>query len=132
MLKREILEKTLGKGAADKEDEVYLDAGPQLTFTRRQLTDVVGATNWNSLRKLNTLLHDLDIKSPAQLNSRHPGDLLSIPGVGETCIKMAMCILDYYKYSVTKWWGWEQEGKVVRFSAFKARLIAKAKKRKAS
>lgn len=129
MIKREVIAKTLSKGFAEALDTVVIDAGGELSFTRRQMIEDLDCGNFNAAARLSKVLRRLGIHTVAKLYRTDPQSLLRARGVGEATVYVAMCILDARKYDVYKWWGWKQDN-VVKFAAYRAQAKSKAKKYK--
>lgn len=108
MMKREVIHATLGKGFADKIDEVIINYG-DLIYTRREMIDFIGNANFNAAMRLNKLLKKLKIKTLGQLAKISPYDLYKVKGCGDTTVYVAMCILDTHKYNVMEWWQWKDD-----------------------
>lgn len=130
MVSNTTVEKILGKTFADYLDEVVIDAGEKLLYTRRLMIDELGCGNLVAAARLNKVLKRLDIKTPRELYSLDPESLVRCKGVGHATVYVAMCILDANDYSVEKWWGWNETS--VKFSTFRHQLIRKARKHKAA
>lgn len=128
MITRTKVEKIIGKGFADKLDEVLIDAGNKLYYTRRQMVEELGCANFVAAAKLNKILKRLKIESPAQLNNMDPYSLARVKGIGESCLFVALCILEAANYDVEKWWGWNDNE--VKFSSFKSHATSRAGRRK--
>jgi hypothetical protein len=118
MLTRDIVETTIGKTFADKLDEVILDIGPKLLFTRRSMIEELGCANFTATTILQKVLRKLNITTTAQLFRTDPFSIARVKGVGETTMFVAMCILDAAQYNVQEWWGWKETNKL-KFSSFK-------------
>lgn len=129
MLKRSTVEKTIGKSFADKLDEVVLDAGPNLSFSRRQMVDELGCANFIAAVRLAKVLRRLDIRTALQLSRTDPFSLARARGIGETALFVAMCILEAHGFNVEKWWGWKATN-VVKFSTFKSNAMSRARRHK--
>ena len=129
MLKRDVVEKTIGKTFADKLDELIIDVSHELTFTRREMVEDLRCANFLAANRLNKVLKKLSISTPAQLNRTDPFSLLRVKQVGEATVFVAMCILDANGYSVEKWWGWKDTN-VLKFSAYKHQAARRSSKRK--
>lgn len=128
MLTREVIQSTIGKGFAEKLEEVVIDSG-SLIITRRGMVEELGCANFLAAARLNKVLRRLGISTPAQLYKTDPFSLVRSRGIGEACIFVAMCILDANDYSVATWWGWKKTN-TVKFSAFKHNAINRARKSK--
>lgn len=120
MIKREVIHATLGKGFADRLDEVIISAG-EIVYTRREMIDFIGNANFNAAARLNKLLKRLKIKTLGQLAKISPYDLYKVKGCGDTTVYVAMCILDTHKYNVMDWWLWKDDDQ-------KKKAIARAKR----
>lgn len=129
MLNRETVESIIGKGFADKLDEVVLEVSPQLTFTRRQMVEDLGCANFVAAAILQKALRKLSIATPAQLFKTDPFSLVRTKGIGEAAMFVAMCILDTAQYNVKDWWGWKETNDL-KFSSFKHNATRRASKRK--
>lgn len=128
MLNREKIEGTIGKGFADKMDELVMDASEELSFTRREMIEDIGCANFIAAATLSKVLKRLNITTVKQLWATDPFSLVRSKRIGEAAMYVAMCILDTRKYSVVKWWGWK--GNDVKFSTFKHNATRKASRRK--
>lgn len=126
MLTRAQVEKTIGKGFADKLDEYIM---PNLAITRRAMVENLGCANFIAAARLDKALKRLGVDSPAKLFKTNPFDLARLRGIGEGAIFVAMCFLDATQYNVEEWWGWKETNKV-KFSSFKHHAIRKARKSK--
>lgn len=129
MLNRDIVEATISKGFADKLDEIVLDISPSLSFTRRQMVEVLGCANFVAATVLQKALKKLNITTPAQLFKTDPFSLVRVKGVGEATIFVAMCILDAAEYNVQEWWGWKKTNDL-KFSSFKYNATRRGAKSK--
>jgi len=127
MLKRKAIEKCIGKTFADKLDSGGIFVSENLAYTRREMVEILGCANFGAASRLEKILKRLKIDTPDKLWQSNPIDLLRAKGLGETCIFVAMCILDAHGYSVEEWWGWG--GNVVKFSTFKHHAARRASKR---
>jgi hypothetical protein len=125
---RKVVEKTIGKTFADKLDSVVINVSQELSFTRREMVEVLGCANFAAATRLEKVLKRLKIFTAAQLHRTNPFDIVRVRTIGETSIYVAMCILDAAKYDVEKWWGWKDTNDV-KFSSFKHNAIRRAKKR---
>ena len=123
------VEKTIGKTFADKLDEVVIHVSQDLSFTRRELVDELGCANFAAAARLGKLLSRLHIHTAAQLNRTDPFSLLRARGIGQTCMFVAMCILDYKQYNVIDWWEFKRDN-VVKFSSYRASAYRRAARRK--
>jgi hypothetical protein len=128
MLNRETIESTISKTFADKLDEAIIHVSQDISFSRRDMVEELGCANFIAATNLNKVLRRLGIVSPSQLYRTDPYSLVRAKGIGEAAMFVAMCILDYHKYDVVKWWGWK--GNDVKFSTFKHNAIRRASKRK--
>jgi hypothetical protein len=130
MLDRKVVEKTIGKTFADRLDESILNVSRDLSFTRREMVELLGCANFVAAARLEKVLKRLKIHTPAQLHKTDPFSLLRSRGIGETSMFVAMCILEANEFDVEKWWGWKQGDNVVKFSTFKHHAAARARKHK--
>lgn len=128
MLTKEVITSTIGKGFAEKLEEVVIDSG-NLIITRRAMVEELGCANFLAAARLNKVLRKLGIHSAAQLYKTDPFSIVRSRGIGEACIFVAMCILDSADYDVATWWGWKKTN-TVKFSAFKHGAIKRARKSK--
>lgn len=128
MLKREKIEKIIGKGFADSIDAPIFQVH-DWRYTRRQMVEVLGCANFIAAARLCKVLKRLKIESAAQLNRLDPYSLARTKGIGASSIFVAMCILDAAGYDVMKWWDYKQDN-VVKFSTFKHKAMVRASKRK--
>ena|SRR5262245_40380891 len=129
MLTRDIVNATIGKTFADKLDEIVFAVSDKLTFSRRDMIEVLKCGNFNAATRLEKALKKLDIQSAAQLYKLDPYSLVRVKSIGETSLFVAMCILDSAGYDVVKWWGWNDTN-TVKFASFKRDAIKRARKRK--
>lgn len=127
MLKRTIIVKCIGKTFADSLDHFAINVSSNLSYTKREMIELVGCANYNAAARLEKVLKRLKVKSPEDIWKLNPIDLLRIKGIGETSMYVAMCILDINGYSVEEWWGWN--GNVIKFSTFKHHAARRALKR---
>jgi hypothetical protein len=127
MIARTQVENIIGKGFADKLEELVIDSG-KLVFTKREMVETLGCANFIAAAKLNKILRRLNISTPAQLFKTDPFSLARVKGIGESCLFVALCILDASQYNIEEWWGWNDND--VKFSSFKAHAITRSKKRK--
>jgi hypothetical protein len=126
MLKREVVDKTIGKTFADKLDEkLTIIFGVEIS--KRIMVEEMGCANFQAAVRLGKALKKLDIHTPAQLHKTSPFDLARLRTVGEATIYVAMCILDSHEYDVEKWWGWKDTNDL-KFSSFKHSAMRRAKK----
>ncbi len=126
MLKRETIDKTIGKGFADKLDESLVTFfGTEIS--KRILVEEIGCANFQAAVRLGKALKKLDIQTPAQLHKTSPWDLARLRTVGEATMYVAMCILEAHDYDVEKWWGWKGTNDI-KFSSFKHNAMRRAKK----
>jgi hypothetical protein len=128
MIKRETVEKVIGKSFADKVDGEVFKVTIEWFYTRREMVEQLGCANFIAAAKLSKVLKRLKISTPKALWDMNPIDLARAKGVGEASIFVAMCILEANKFDVEKWWGWNDN--VVKFSTFKSHAIARARKHK--
>lgn len=128
MINQSIVIGTLGKTFADYLDELIIDLGPKLQYSRRDMVENLGCANFIAAVKLTKVLKKLQVQSPAELHRISPMDLARMKGIGMTCLFVAMCILDTHSYDVPKWWGWKGQNDV-RFSTLKHRSVRRAKRR---
>lgn len=129
MLTKETVANTIGKNFADKLDETILFVSRDISYTRRQMIDDLGCANFQAAYRLQRVLKRLEIYTPAKLFRTDPMSLARAKGIGEAAIFVAMCILDFEKYDVAEWWGWNKTN-TVKFSTLKSKAIKKASKRK--
>lgn len=127
MLARTKVETIIGKGFADKLDELIVESG-KLVYTRRQMVEQLGCANFVAAAKLSKILRRLGISTPAQLNNMDPLSLARVRGIGESCLFVALCILEANEYDVEDWWQYKDNN--VKFSSFKAHAITHARRRK--
>lgn len=127
MLARTKVETIIGKGFADKLDELIIESG-KLVYTRRQMVEQLGCANFIAAAKLSKILRRLSITTPAQLNNMDPFSLARVKGIGESCLFVALCILEANEYDVEEWWQYKDNS--VKFSSFKSHAIASSRKRK--
>lgn len=131
MLKYTQIDNTLGKTFADGLEEVVINSGKELVFTKRQMIEEIGCANFQAATRINKAFRRLDISTIKKLSDTDPSSLLRIKGIGQTSIYVAMCILDAHHISVEKWWGWNQEkDNILKFSAYRNKLTRKARKHK--
>lgn len=128
MLKRQTIEKTLGKTVADNLDEIIINAG-EMVYSKRQMVEQLDCGNFMAARRLSKVLRRLSITTPAHLFNIDPGSLLRAKTVGEMTVFVAMCILDAHRFSVSDWWGWDND-RGLHFGALKARAVRRSRKRK--
>jgi len=128
MLTRETVESTIGKGFADKLDEVIIEISEDFKFTRREMVEELGCANFVAAYRLQRVLKRLKITSPHELYKLDPFSLVRSKGIGEAAMFVAMCILDAGQYDVAKWWGWKNTN-TLKFSSFKAKAVRRASKR---
>lgn len=129
MIERKQVEQVIGKGFADKLDAPIFNMSNGWQYTRRQMVEDLGCANFIAAAKLSKVLGRLKIHSPAQLFRLDPASLARTSGIGESCLFVAMCILDAAQYNVMEWWEYKRDN-VVKFSTFKQQVIKKARKRK--
>jgi len=129
MIGRETVEKTIGKGFADKLDEFIFEVSQDLSYSRREMVDELGCANFIAAARLAKVLRKLKIYTPGQLHRLDPFSLARSKGIGESALFVAMCILEAKGYDVEKWWGWKGTN-VVKFSTFKSHAMAKARRHK--
>src|SRR3970040_2435368 len=127
MIARTKVENIIGKGFADKLDEVVIESG-KLIYTRREMVERLGCANFIAAAKLSKILRRLGIATPAQLNNMDPFSLARVKGIGESCLFVALCILEEAEYDVEEWWQYKDNN--VKFSSFKAHAITHSRKRK--
>ena len=126
MIGREYVEKIIGKGFADKLDEIVFDIG-SLQYSRRQMVEELGCANFIAAARLQKVLRRLGIKNGKQLYNLDPLSLARAKGIGETALFVAMCILDSGNLDVVEWW--QYNGNRTKFSTFKSHALRRAKKR---
>ena len=129
MLTRKQVETTIGKTFADKLDEIVLDIGPKLIFTRRDMVEELGCANFVAGARLQKVLRRLGIETAAELFRTDPFSIVRCKGIGETSMFVAMCILDHAQYNVEDWWGWKETNDL-KFSSFKHNATRRARKSK--
>lgn len=127
MIKHEVIVKTIGKGFAEKLDEVVIDASQDLTFTRRDMVETLGCANFLAAYRLTKILKRLKIFTAGKLFRTDPVSLARSKGIGEASIFVAMCVLDSKGYDVAKWWGWKGTN-TLKFSSFKHKAMRRAAK----
>ena len=118
------VEKVIGKTFADKLDEVVFSL--HRDYSRRDMVEQVGCANFVAAAKLAKVLKRLQINTAGRLYRLDPASLARSKGIGEACIFVAMCILDYEGYDVMKWWGTDS----AKFSTVKKTTLRKARKHK--
>ncbi len=128
MLTKETVAKTIGKGFADKLEEIIIESG-NIVVTRRDMVEELGCANFNAAANLSKVLRKLGISTPAQLYKTDPFSIVRVKRVGEAAMFVAMCILAAHDYDVIKWWGWKDTNSL-KFSSFKHNAINRASKRK--
>jgi hypothetical protein len=128
MLTKEIVNKTIGKGFAEKLEEVIIESG-NIVVTRRGMIEELGCANFNAAANLSKVLRKLGISTVAQLYRTDPFSIVRVKRVGEAAMFVAMCILDSSDYDVVKWWNWK-ETNTLKFSSFKHHATRRASKRK--
>jgi hypothetical protein len=128
VLTSEVVHKTIGKGFADKLEEVIIESGG-IVVTRRGMIEELGCANFNAAANLSKVLRKLGIHSVAQLYRTDPFSIVRVKRIGEAAMFVAMCILDSSDYDVVKWWGWK-ETNTVKFSTFKHNATKRASKSK--
>jgi len=128
MIARKKVESTIGKGFADKLDEVVFRADGW-DYTRREMVELLGCANFIAAARLAKVVKRLGIKSPAQLFRFDPFSLVRTKGIGEACIFVAMCILDHNEYDIMAWWKFDRDN-VTKFSSFKHHAMRRASKHK--
>lgn len=129
MIKRQRIENVFGKTFADSFDVLVMDLGPRLNFTKREMVEDLGCPNFAAATRLNRVLKRLGISTPAQLQKLDAPSLIRVRGIGTTSLFVVQCIFDYLEADFEAWWGYRQDN-VVKFSTFKAKAIARAKKRR--
>lgn len=129
MLDRKVVEAVIGKGFADKLDEIVLSVSDKLSYTRRDMVENLGCANFIAAARLEKALKKLEITSPSQLFKTDPFSLVRVRGIGEAAMYVAMCILDASQYNVQEWWGWKGTNDT-KFSSFKHSATKRASKRK--
>lgn len=129
MLNRDVVDATIGKGFADKLDEVIFKASDGLSFTRREMVEQLGCANFLAAARLEKACKKLDINTPYKLYKTDPFSIVRVRGIGEAAIFVAMCILDSAGYNVVEWWGWKKTN-TVKFSSFKHNAVKRASRKK--
>lgn len=125
MIKSTIVNAIIGKGFADKLDEPIFEVGGWI-YTRRGMVEELGCANFIAAAKLAKVLRRLKINSSLKLYRLDPGSLARTKGIGESCLFVAMCILDYKGFDLEKWWGTDR----AKFSAVKHQTLKQARKYK--
>lgn len=121
MLNYTTIHATLGKGFADKTDEIVFAIG-DMEFSRREFIDTIGNANFIAASRLTKVLKRLKINTITKLHKIDPYSLYRVKGIGDTAVYVAMCVLASHGADVIKWWGPE--------TVEKHAAIRKAKKRK--
>lgn len=127
MIAREKVEQVIGKGFADKLDEMVFMSG-DMGYTRREMVEEIGCANFIAAARLSKVLRRLRVNSPRELYKLDPFSLARSKGIGEAALFVAMCILDANKFDVVKWWGFT--GTTAKFSTYKHHAITQSRKRK--
>lgn len=121
MIKREVIHATLGKGFADKMDDMILNVSSELSYSRREMIDFIGNANFSAAARLNKVLKKLKVSTIKDLAKLDPFSMYRMKGIGDTTVYVAMCILDAHKYNVMEWWNWKDDSQ-------KKAAIARAKR----
>lgn len=127
MIAREKVEQVIGKGFADKLDEMVFMSG-DMGYTRREMVEEIGCANFIAAARLSKVLRRLRVNNPKELYKLDPFSLARSKGIGEAALFVAMCILDANKFDVVKWWGFT--GTTAKFSTYKHHAITQSRKRK--
>lgn len=127
MIARETVEKVIGKGFADRLDELVFMSG-DMGYTRREMVEEIGCANFIAAARLGKVLRRLQVNTPKELYKLDPFSLARSKGIGEAALFVAMCILDANKFDVIKWWGFT--GTTAKFSTYKHHAITQSRKRK--
>jgi len=121
MLNYTVIHATVGKGIADKQEQVCFRLGIE-QFTKRYFLEEIGVANWVAIANLSRVLRRLKITTAKQLFELSPYDLYRAKGIGDTALFVAMHILYHHGYQPMNWWGDE---KIERYK--KLRKTAKQK-----
>ena len=127
MIARDKVETVIGKGFASKLDTDIFYVTYSFKYTRRKMVEELGCANFIAAARLAKVLRRLHVYSAAQLHRTDPFSLARTRGIGESCIFVAMCILDSRGYDVVKWWGWKDTNDV-KFSTYKHNAIRRSNK----
>lgn len=107
MLNYTVLHATVGKGMADKQEEICFQLGGN-TYSKRIFLEDIGVANWVAIAKLSKVLRRLKITTPEGLFKLDPYSLHRAKGIGDTALFVAMHILHYHGYKPMEWWGDEK------------------------
>lgn len=107
MLNYTILHATVGKGLADKQEEICFQLGNN-QYTKRIFLEEIGVANWVAIAKLSKVLRRLKITTPEALFKFDPYSLYRAKGIGDTALMVAMHILHYHGFKPMEWWGDEK------------------------
>jgi|GraSoiStandDraft_1057264.scaffolds.fasta_scaffold15007_7 hypothetical protein len=129
MIGHKTIDGVIGKTFADKLDEP-LFVTDKMNYSRRQMVTELGCANFVAAVRLAKVLRRLKIHSPAELYKMDPLSLARSKGIGQSCLFVAMCIIDAHGYSIIKWWVHNKKDNVVKFSTFKHKALRRAAKRK--
>lgn len=132
MILRKTVEKIIGKTYADKLDEPLFVVGT-MSYSRRQMVEDLGCANFVAATRLSKVLNKLRVHTSRQLFMIDPASLFRVHGIGESCMFVAMSVIDANGFDVDEWWdrNFEKHGdNVVKFSAYKHQVTRRAKKRK--
>lgn len=124
MLNYTTIHATVGKGFADKQEEVVFQSG-DIVFTRRSFIQELDCANFIAAVRLAKVCRRLRIHTVKQLAKTDPFSLYRAKGIGDTAVYVAMCILDSHGVDINKWWG-------LRDAATKETSIRRAKRNKQS
>lgn len=113
MLNYTTIHAILGKGFADKQEEVVFESG-YMQYTRRNFTQDIGCANLIAAGRLAKVCRRLKINTLPQLFKTDPYSLYRCKGIGDASLFVAMCILDSSGFDAVKWWGPEKQEKLKR------------------
>jgi hypothetical protein len=122
MLNYTTIHATIGKGFADKQEELVFVSG-DIVFTRRNMIEELDCANFIAAVRLAKVLRRLRIHTVKQLSKTDPYSLYRCKGIGDTAVYVAMCILDSHGVDINRWWGHKD-------AATKETSIRKAKRNK--
>jgi hypothetical protein len=102
-----VIHATVGKGLADKQEEVCFKLGDD-AYTKRDFIQNIGVANWVAIANLSRVLRKLKVKTVNDLFNTDPYSLYRAKGIGDTALFVAMHFLHYHGYNPMNWWGDEK------------------------
>jgi hypothetical protein len=122
-------DKVLGREVGQRLSELVIDFG-ELQITKNDLVRIYGSGNWRAARNVNRALRKLKLDTVKKIFKMDPFSFARLSRFGADSFFVLNCILDHHGFSVERWWGWNKQDNVVKFSTFRHRAIVRAQRHK--